>query len=35
MYATSLWPSVAYVVDKTLLGSAFGIITTIQNIGLG
>jgi len=35
MYSTSLWPCVSFVVDnKKLLGSAFGIIMSIQNIGM-
>lgn len=33
-YASGLWPSIPYVVDKQLLGSAYGITTAIQNIGL-
>jgi len=35
IYATSLWPGIAYTVDKRLLGSAYGITTAIQNIGMG
>lgn len=33
-YASVLWPSVTLVVPKHLTGQAFGIITSIQNIGL-
>jgi len=33
-YASGLWPSIPYVVDKQVLGSAYGITTAIQNIGL-
>jgi len=33
-YVSGLWPSIPYVVDKQLLGSAFGITTAIQNCGL-
>lgn len=29
-----MWPSVAYVVDETKLGTAYGVMTMIQNIGL-
>jgi len=29
-----MWPSVAYVVDEDKLGTAYGIMTMIQNIGL-
>jgi len=33
-FSASLWPSIPYVVDKKLLGSAYGVITSLQNIGL-
>lgn len=33
-YASGLWPSIPYVVDKQVLGSAYGITTAIQNAGL-
>lgn len=33
-YSAGLWPSIPYAVDKDLLGSAFGITTSIQNVGL-
>eukprot|EP00831_Metopus_contortus_P016308 TRINITY_DN1681_c0_g1_i1.p1 TRINITY_DN1681_c0_g1~~TRINITY_DN1681_c0_g1_i1.p1 ORF type:complete len:171 (+),score=27.23 TRINITY_DN1681_c0_g1_i1:69-581(+) len=33
-YVSGLWPSIPYVVDKKMLGSAYGITTAIQNIGL-
>ena len=29
-----MWPSVAYIVDKAKLGTAYGLMTMIQNIGL-
>jgi len=29
-----MWPSVAYIVDQKKLGTAFGLMTMIQNIGL-
>lgn len=29
-----MWPSVAYIVDQTKLGTAYGLMTMIQNIGL-
>jgi len=29
-----LWPSVAYIVDQAKLGTAYGLMTMIQNIGL-
>ncbi|MEJ5263785.1 MAG: MFS transporter [Bacteroidales bacterium] len=29
-----MWPSVAYVVDATKLGTAYGLMTLIQNVGL-
>jgi len=29
-----MWPSVAYLVDQTKLGTAYGLMTMIQNIGL-
>jgi MFS family permease len=29
-----MWPSVAYVVDQSKLGTAYGLMTMIQNIGL-
>jgi MFS family permease len=29
-----MWPSVAYIVDKQKLGTAYGLMTMIQNIGL-
>jgi MFS family permease len=30
----AMWPSVPYVVDKKIIGTAFGVMTQIQNIGL-
>jgi MFS family permease len=35
LYSSVLWPSVTLTVDKELIGTAFGTITSIQNIGLG
>jgi len=29
-----MWPSVAYIVDERRLGTAYGLMTMIQNIGL-
>lgn len=29
-----IWPSVAYIVDQSKLGTAYGLMTAIQNIGL-
>jgi MFS family permease len=29
-----MWPSVAYIVDESRLGTAYGLMTMIQNIGL-
>jgi MFS family permease len=29
-----MWPSVAYIVDEKRLGTAYGLMTMIQNIGL-
>jgi hypothetical protein len=29
-----MWPSVAYIVDENKLGTAYGLMTMIQNIGL-
>lgn len=29
-----MWPSVAYVVEQSKLGTAYGLMTMIQNIGL-
>jgi len=29
-----MWPSVAYVVDASKLGTAYGLMTLIQNVGL-
>ncbi|HEX8713398.1 MAG TPA: MFS transporter [Terracidiphilus sp.] len=29
-----MWPSVAYIVDESRLGTAYGVMTMIQNIGL-
>ena len=34
LYAAAIWPSVNYVVEKNKLGTAYGIITALQNIGL-
>jgi MFS family permease len=29
-----MWPSVAYIVDQSKLGTAYGLMTMIQNVGL-
>src|SRR5256886_11061025 len=29
-----MWPAVAYIVDQSKLGTAYGLMTMIQNIGL-
>ena len=29
-----MWPSVAYIVDEKRLGTAYGLMTLIQNVGL-
>jgi MFS family permease len=29
-----MWPSVAYIVDQNKLGTAYGLMTVIQNIGM-
>jgi MFS family permease len=29
-----IWPSVAYIVDQKTLGTAYGLMTMIQNIGM-
>ena len=34
IYAAACWGSVPYVVDPKSVGTAFGIATAIQNIGL-
>eukprot|EP00744_Colponema_vietnamica_P012638 GILI01017733.1.p1 GENE.GILI01017733.1~~GILI01017733.1.p1 ORF type:complete len:506 (-),score=112.11 GILI01017733.1:620-2137(-) len=34
IYASALWPAVAYVVEARCLGTAFGCITALQNSGL-
>ncbi|KAJ0411052.1 hypothetical protein ATCC90586_003654 [Pythium insidiosum] len=34
VFAAALWPSVPYVVEQAYVGSAYGAITSIQNIGL-
>ena len=31
----ALWPLVAYVVDESKLGTAYGLMTMIQNLGVG
>jgi MFS family permease len=30
-----MWPSVAYLVDESKLGTAYGLMTMLQNIGFG
>jgi nitrate/nitrite transporter NarK len=34
IYSSAMWPSIAYVVPENVLGSAYGIATSIQNFGL-
>lgn len=34
IYASAIWGSIPYVVDKAATGTAFGLATSIQNIGL-
>ncbi len=35
LLAASLWPSVAYVIPERALGTAYGAMQAIQNLGLG
>ncbi|KAF0691106.1 Aste57867_17604 [Aphanomyces stellatus] len=34
VFAAALWPSIPYVVEPHMVGSAYGAITSIQNLGL-
>ena len=34
LYAAVIWPSVTLVVEKRLTGTAFGIVASVQNVGL-
>ena len=34
LFVSALWPAVPYLVDKSLVGLAFGTMTSIQNMGL-
>jgi MFS family permease len=34
IYASALWPSVALVIEPDLQGTAYGIVTAVQNLGL-
>uniref|UniRef100_A0A7S0HMB8 Lysosomal dipeptide transporter MFSD1 n=1 Tax=Phaeocystis antarctica TaxID=33657 RepID=A0A7S0HMB8_9EUKA len=34
VFAAVIWPSVAYVVDSKALGTAYGVVTSLQNFGL-
>jgi nitrate/nitrite transporter NarK len=34
IYAASIWPSIALVVDSCHLGTAYGLTTSVQNLGL-
>jgi hypothetical protein len=34
IYAAAIWGSIPYVVPESAVGSAFGVTTAIQNIGL-
>ena len=35
MMASSLWPGVAYVVPRSSIGTAFGLMDALQNVGSG
>lgn len=34
VYAAVIWPSVALVVDEHMIGTAYGVVTAVQNMGL-
>ena len=34
IYASAIWPSIALVVNDSVVGTAYGIITAVQNMGL-
>ena len=34
LYAAAIWPSIPYVVEKQLVGTAYGLTTAVQNCGL-
>jgi len=34
VYAAAMWPSVSYIVEQRTLGTAYGLITAVQNAGL-
>ena len=34
LYGTVLWPSIALIVDPNILGAAYGLATSVQNVGL-
>jgi hypothetical protein len=34
IYVSSLWPSIPYVVPPRTVGTAFGLTTAIQNVGM-
>jgi MFS family permease len=34
IFAAALWPSIAYVVPDHLAGTAYGVVTAVQNLGL-
>lgn len=34
IYAAALWPLIAYVVEAKSVGTAFGVVTALQNAGL-
>merc|ERR1712166_495539 len=34
IYAAAIWGSIPYIVDENSVGTAFGLATAIQNIGL-
>ena len=35
MFAAALWPSIPYVVPEKSVGIAYGVVTAVQNAGLG
>lgn len=35
IYVSALWPLIPYVVKPQVVGTAYGVVTAIQNIGMG
>jgi MFS family permease len=35
IYVSAIWPMIPYVVDAKVVGTAYGLTTAIQNIGMG